>query len=286
MSETSPLGTAWPPAPAGSCDTHFHVFGPQSLYQYAPGRGYTPADAPLEGAMALHRELGVSRGVVTQPSVYGTDNRATLDAVAQHPDRLRAVVAVDASVTDDELRRLDAVGARGVRINLADQGGMPFASLGDVADFARRLQPLGWHIELLVHVDHVDMAQFEDFPVDLVFGHYGYMEAGSGPNSSGFQAMLALAAAGRAWVKMTAPYRITAREALPFDDVVPLATALVDACPDRLVWGSDWPHPHIRSRATSPDDAGMFAQFMEWIGSAAVLRRVLVENPAALYGFE
>ena len=269
----------------GACDAHFHVFGPQSDYPYSPARGYTPPDAPLDGVLALHRTLGVTRGVLTQPSVYGTDNRAVLDAMAQDPDRFRAVVAVDGSIADDELSSMDAAGVRGVRVNLADKGGMPFGSFDEVIAFARRLEPLGWHVELLVHVDRIEMAQFQDFPVDLVFGHYGYMEAGSGPDVPGFRAMLALAELGRAYVKMTAPYRITAREALPFDDVAPLARALAAACPDRLLWGSDWPHPHIRSRATSPDDAGMFEEFTKWVGAELTMRKVLVDNPARLYRF-
>ncbi len=271
--------------PAGACDTHAHVFGPESRYPYSGGRGYTPPDASLADWLALHETLGVTRGVLTQPSVYGVDNQAILDAVALHPDRLRAVVAVNGGISDAELKRLDAEGARGIRINLADKGGMPFDSIDEVAQFARRLEPLGWHVELLVHVDEMDMGAFRDFPVDVVIGHYGYMPAAKGPDDPGFRAMLALMEGGRAWVKMTAPYRITDREALPFDDVEPLARALVAARPDRLIWGSDWPHPHIRTKATSPDDVGMFNQLMDWLGDDAVRRQVLVENPAGLYRF-
>lgn len=272
-------------APEGACDTHAHVFGPEALYPYSGGRGYTPPDAPLEDWLALLAALGVTRGVLTQPSVYGIDNQAILDAVSMHQDRLRAVVAVNGSISDGELKRLDAGGARGIRINLADKGGMPFGSVEEVARFARRLEPLGWHVELLVHVEEMDLAAFRDFPVDIVIGHYGYMAAGRGPDDPGFRAMLALVESGRAWVKMTAPYRITARETVPFDDVEPLARALVAARPDRLLWGSDWPHPHIRTKATSPDDAGMFDQLMDWLGDDGTRRQVLVDNPARLYRF-
>ena len=276
------------PAPAGACDTHAHVFGPAARYAYSPARGYTPPDAPLEAYLAMHAVLGIARGVLVQPSVYGTDNRAILDAAARLPDRLRTVVAVDADVSDAELSRLDAAGARGIRVNLADKGGMPFDSLAEVERFARRLAPLGWHVELLVHVHEIDdmAALFGRFPVDIVIGHLGYMPAARGAGDPGFRALLALMEGGRCWVKLTAPYRLTARRSLPYDDVAPLAAALISARPDRVLWGSDWPHPHIRTATEMPDDGALFDQFAGWAGDETTLRRILMENPAQLYGFD
>ena len=269
------------------CDTHAHVFGPQQRYPYNPNRAYTPADAPLEAWFALHAKLGIARGVLVQPSVYGTDNRAILDAVALHPGRLRAVVALGASVSDAELERLHAAGARGVRVNLADKGGNPFASPAELERIAARIAPLGWHVEVLAHVNEMD--EWNDvlarLPLDVVFGHYGYMPAALGADHPAFRAFLALLEGGRWWVKLTAPYRLTARSALPFDDVEPFARALAAARPDRLLWGTDWPHPYIRTRAQSPDDEGMFAQLMRWIPDPALQRRMLADNPARLYGF-
>jgi 2-pyrone-4,6-dicarboxylate lactonase len=274
-------------APAGACDSHAHVFGPAARYPYAPGRGYTPPDAPLEAYLAMHEALGIARGVLVQPSVYGTDNRAILDAAARHPDRLRTVVAVDGTVSDAALSRLHAAGARGIRINLADKGGMPFASFAEVARFAERLRPLGWHVELLLHVHETpDLeALLGRFPVDAVIGHLGYMPAARGLGDPAFQALLALMGGGRCWVKLTAPYRLTARHALPYDDVAPLARALVAARPDRILWGSDWPHPHIRTKVAMPNDGAMFDQFADWVPDDAMRRRILVDNPAILYGF-
>jgi len=270
-----------------ACDTHAHVFGPQQRYPYNPDRAYTPEDAPLEAWLALHAKLGVARGVLVQPSVYGTDNRAILDAVALHPGRLRAVVAVGADVADAELERLNAAGARGIRVNLADKGGNPFASPAELERIAARIAPLGWHVEVLAHVNEMD--EWNDvlarLPLDVVFGHYGYMPAALGADHPAFRAFLARLERGRWWVKLTAPYRLTARSALPFDDVEPFARALAAACPDRLLWGSDWPHPYIRTKAQSPDDAGMLAQLRQWIPDPALQRRILADNPARLYGF-
>jgi len=222
-----------------------------------------------------------------QPSVYGTDNRAILDAVALHPGRLRAVVAVDAAVADAELARLHAAGARGIRVNLADKGGNPFASPAELERTAARIAPLGWHVEVLAHVH--GMGGWTDalarLPTDVVFGHYGYMPAALGADHPEFRAFLARLASGRWWVKLTAPYRLTARSTLPYDDVAPFARALAAARPDRLLWGSDWPHPYIRTNAQSPDDVAMFAQLADWLPDDALRRRILADNPARLYGF-
>src|SRR5262249_2046312 len=163
--------------PANACDTHAHVFGPALRYPYQANRGYTPPDASDAAYAALHRALGIARGVLTQPSVYGVDNRRMLDAVAAAPARLRAVAAVDGTAADAELRRLDGAGVRGIRVNLVDKGGMPFASFVEVARMAERIAPLGWHLELLVHAhSYPDFRRtMAALPVDVVVGHLGYM---------------------------------------------------------------------------------------------------------------
>ncbi len=272
-------------APAGTCDTHAHVFGPQSRYAYSPARGYTPPDAPYEAYRHLHAVLGVTRGVLTQPSVYGTDNTAMLDAVARDPVNLRAVAAVGADVSDAELRRLNDAGVRGIRVNLVDKGGMPFASFAEVESFAKRIVPMGWHIEYLVHVhDFPELDVLGRLPADSVIGHFGYMHVSNGVDHPAFQAFLRLFEKGRVWVKMTAPYRITARQTLPYDDVEPIAKALREARPDRLLWGSDWPHPICPK--PMPNDGAMFEHLAEWLPGDALRRQVMAENPKALYGFD
>ena len=272
-------------APAGTCDTHAHVFGPQSRYPYSPARGYTPPDAPFEAYRRLHAALGVERGVLTQPSVYGTDNRAMLDAVAKDPANLRAVAAVGADVGDAELHRLNEAGVRGIRVNLVDKGGMPFATFAEVESFARRIVPMAWHIEYLVHVhDFPDLDALGRMPVDSVVGHFGYMHVSNGVAHPGFVSFLRLFEKGRIWVKMTAPYRITQRTAVPYDDLEPVARALRETRPDRLLWGTDWPHP-INPKAMA-NDGDLFDHLATWLPDEAMRRQVLVENPKRLYGFD
>ena len=271
-------------APPGATDVHAHVFGPQRRYAMSPKRGYTPPTASYEDWRRLHRVLGVARGVLTQPSVYGTDNAAMLDAVALDPARLRAVAAVAADVSDAELRRLDAAGVRGIRVNLVDKGGMPFADLAEVAAFARRIAGLGWHIEYLVHAhEFAGLDALARMPVDAVVGHFGYMPADRGVDDAGYRRFLKLVEGGRIWVKLSAPYRITRQAGTGYADVVPYARALAAARPDRLLWGTDWPHPH-NSRAM-PNDGELFDRLADWLPDETLRRQVLADNPARLYGF-
>ena len=271
--------------PEDACDTHAHLFGPAECYAYQVNRGYTPPDATDQAYDALHRALGIARGVLTQPSVYGVDNRRMLDAVARQPKRLRAVAAVDQAVTDAELARLDKAGVRGIRVNLVDKGGMPFASFADVAAMAARVARLGWHLELLVHAhDYADFAPtMRALPVDIVVGHLGYMPTSAGLDHPGFRSFLDLVAEGRCWVKLTAPYRITARQRVPYDDVAPFARALIAARPDRMLWGSDW--PHVATKLPMPNDGDLIDLLADWAPDAALRRAILVDNPARLYGF-
>ena len=271
-------------APAGATDCHAHVFGPERKYAYSPARGYTPPDASLEAFLEVHKALGIDRAVLTQPSVYGTDNSAMLDAMARHPGRILGVAAVNAGVTDEELEDLNAKGVRGVRVNLADKGGNPFDSMADVRRFSERLQPLGWHLELLIHVnDFPDLKQtFTDYPVDIVVGHLGYMKSPDTIDHPGFQEFLDLVRGGNCWVKLTGSYRITGAEQPPYPDVISVAQALIEANPERMIWGTDWPHPsHYRGM---PSDAYLLDQLLDWT-DAATIRKILVDNPEKLFGF-
>jgi 2-pyrone-4,6-dicarboxylate lactonase len=272
--------------PAGATDSHAHVCGPAARYPYARSRIYTPPDAPLPAYRALLAALGVERAVLVQPSVYGDDNRALLDSLATDPVRLRGVAVVAAEVADAELERLHAAGVRGLRCNVVDVaepgGGLPMAAL---TRLARRIAPLGWHLELLAHVNEAPdlAARFADFPVALVFGHYGYAHARFGVGDPGFRGLLALVREGRAWVKFTGPYRISAAQGTHHADVRPYADALVAANPGRLLWGTDW--PHVMVRGTMPNDADLCDEVTGWIDDAALRRAILVDNPARLYGF-
>ncbi len=271
--------------PEGACDSHLHVFGPEARYPYSPKRGYTPPDASIEDIRRLHDVLGIERCVITQPSVYGTDNRATLDAVATAPKTMRAVVAVDGTVTDHDLQSLHAAGARGVRLNLVDKGGMPFDRMAEVHRFAERLKPMGWHIEVLIHVSEFPELKrtISAIPVDVVVGHLGYMRTSEGLDNPGFVEFLDLLRDGKCWAKLTGTYRITVKDAPPYDDVVPVAQKLIETAPERTIWGSDWPHPfHYR---TMPNDGHLLDELADWTGDETLRRKILVENPATLYGF-
>ncbi len=272
--------------PSRSCDTHAHILGPAARYAYSPARVYTPPDCLLPDYLTMLDTLGVERAVLVQPSVYGTDNSAMLDAMNAAGGRLRGVAVVAEDVSGAKLRKLDAAGVRGVRVNIVDvkdrkPGTLPMDSLRPLA---RRIAPLGWHMEFLMHADEFpDLDRtFAGFPVDIVLGHLGYLNIGQTAGAPGFQALLRLMKSGKAWVKLTGPYRIS-RAPLPYPDTVPFAKALVEANRERVIWGTDW--PHVMLKGVMPNDGELADVLADWVPDAALREQVLVKNPAALYGF-
>lgn len=289
-SSAIPLCQAWDPAPRparftpppGAVDTHFHVFGPVERYPYVPGRSYTPPDAPLAAYEHMLATLGVERAVIVHPSVYGTDNRASLDALRESRLEMRAIAVVDDAVTEVELREMDALGVRGVRVNLLFGGGIAF----EVAErIARRIADLGWHLQLLVDVSQFEAleARLLRLPLDTVVDHLGHMPTGKGLDHPGFQALLRLVASGRTWVKLSGTYRITREQQAPYGDVAPFARALIACNPERMLWATDWPHPAVQ--IPMPNDGALLDMLADWAPEAAVRNRILVDNPAQLYGF-
>lgn len=272
--------------PALACDCHAHICGPRARYAYAAKRIYTPPDALLADYRQMLATLGVERAVLVQPSVYGTDNSALLDALAAAGPRVRGVAVVEEAVAASELERLHRAGVRGVRCNVVDlpaeeKGTLPLPAL---TRLARRIAPLGWHIELLLHVDEfpeLDGA-FAGFPVDIVVGHLGYMRTDRGIQAPGFQALLRLMRRGRAWAKLSGPYRISTRP-FPHPDVTPFAHALVEAAAAQLVWGTDW--PHVLVKGAMPNDGDLCDLLSAWIPDPGIRTQVLTTNPARLYGF-
>ena len=279
-----------PALPMGplSCDSHAHICGPESLYAYADERIYTPPDALLPEYRNLLKTLGVERAVLVQPSVYGTDNTVMLAALREMTAAgmpCRGVAVVDEAVTERELNDLHEAGVRGLRFNLVDVAepgkGAPLAWIRSLCE---RVAPRGWHAELLIHVDdYPDFdARFADFPTEIVIGHMGYLRLGRDVTSDGFGGMLRLAASGRCWVKLTAPYRISAGD-LPYGEAGDFARAVVAAAPDRVVWGTDW--PHVMVKKPMPNDADLCDLFFRWVPDPQTRHRILVDNPAELYGF-
>ena len=272
--------------PPGAADCHAHVFGPASRYPYQGNRSYTPPDAPLSQLRAMHRTLGILRLVLVQASVYGTDNNAILDAVATDPKNLRGIATVTEAVSDKELARLKDGGIRGIRVNLVDKGGNPFGSLDALAGIAERIRDLGFHIELLVHVESFPdlRALAKSVCVPMSVGHIGYTKAAAGGIAHpGYQEFLALLRDGYFWVKLTGPTRISAHDRFPFSDITPMARAVITAAPDRVVWGSDW--PHVMQFKPMPNDGDLLDALADWAPDAAQRQRILVDNAARLYGF-
>ena len=270
--------------PAGSCDTHVHVYGPASVFPFVEDRKYTPDDAPAERLAALHRLLGVDRVVFIQATVHGFDNRAMLDAIARAPERHRgiALLPLDASLQD--MQRLHAGGVRGVRFNFVRHlGGAP--DLDGVRRLAERMAPLGWHVQL--YLDAQDLVDYADFlkslPVPFVIDHFGRVMVEQGLDQAPLGMLLSLLEDERCWVKLSGPERVSAQlstGAFPYEDAAPLARRLLAAAPDRVLWGSDWPHPNVRE---IPDD-GLLVDLLPRYGvSDAALHQMLVDNPTRLY---
>ena len=277
--DPDPVKPSYVPPP-GACDAHCHVFGPAARFPFAPERRYTPPDAPKEQLRALHRHLGLSRAVLVQASCHGRDNRAMLDAIADSGGRWRGVAMVGPDAADRELESLHAGGVRAVRFNFVQHlGGAP--DLAAVDRMAARIGPLGWH--LVLHLDAADLLTYGGFldrlPVPFVIDHMGRPDASLGVAQPAFQRLLALMRDPRAWVKVSGGERVS-RQPRPFEDAIPFAAALIEAAPDRVLWGTDWPHPNVR---TMPNDGEMVDLLGRYAADPAIRQKILVDNPTRLY---
>ena len=270
------------PAPPGATDCHCHVFGPAWRYPYAASRAYTPPDASLADYRAMLAGIGFSRGVIVQPSVYGTDNRATEAGILGLGANGRGVAVLADDVGERELRGLHASGFRGVRFNLATVPGTPADGLEAMA---RKLVPFGWHIQLFIESQRLaEMAdRLAALPVDIVFDHLGLMDRHAGLTQPGLRALLRLLENGRTWIKLSGAYRVDPRTPR-WPGATPYAKAYIAANPERLVWGTDWPHPSLAG--PMPDDGELFDLFLDWIPDEATRAKILIDNPARLYGFD
>jgi predicted TIM-barrel fold metal-dependent hydrolase len=267
-------------APPLSCDCHFHVFGPYARFPLDAGRRFSPGEALVEDYLTAIEGLGLQRLVVVQPSPYGTDNRATLEALRQFgPDRARAVVVVDDSIDAAALAAMNDAGVRGVRFNLVSGNGLPEELLPVLAE---RIAPLGWHIQIYAKGEKLEELAplLTRLPTQVVLDHCGGVRPALGIDHPQFATLMRLLEAGNVWVK-TASYRISSAGA-PWTDMADNVRALIRAAPDRCVWGSDWPHSLIEG---PPNPALLLQQFLDWVPETALRQRILVDNPARLYGF-
>ncbi len=270
--------------PPLACDAHCHVFGPAAAFPYAPGRAYTPPDAPKERLSALHQILGIQRAVIVQASCHGTDNRAMLDAIATSGGRYRGIAIVDGSFTEKDYAALHEGGIRGVRFNFVKHlGGMP--DMDVFKHVLQRIQPLGWH--LVVHLDAADIVELSGLlralSLPFVIDHMGRVTAGAGLEQRPFRALLELMKLGNCWVKVSGAERVSAAGP-PFVDAIPFAQVLVNAAPDRVLWGTDWPHPNVGRHM--PNDGDLVDLVPLIVPDEALRRKLLVHNPASLYGWE
>lgn len=282
--------------PAGACDCHTHVFLDPRVYPWSPARRYTPPPASTEALAAWHDALGIARVVVVQPSVYADDNAATLQALrALGPARARGVAVLGPATTEAELQAMHALGVRGVRVNLEiDQASDVAAATAQLRETAARVAPLGWHVQIYANLALLAACRsvLRALPVPVVLDHYAGAHAAGGTAQPGLDAVLALVEEGRAYVKLSAPYRLST--AAGYADMAPLARAFIAAGPERMLWGSDWPHPqpgtrphpHDISPPFAVDCAQVLAALRDWVGDVARFDRILAVNPARLYGFD
>jgi predicted TIM-barrel fold metal-dependent hydrolase len=276
------------PTPPNACDTHAHVFGPSDRFPYGPDRSYTPPDAPLEKYLQMLDTLGFARGGLVQGSAHGRDNSAMLDALARYPKRLRGVAVADETVPVAELKRWNDLGIRALRFNHFFRGGQLHYRGGVTLENARKLVPvmkdLGWHMQLWIDVKDLPdtISILKEIGLPVVIDHMGRTDARAGTGTPGFQSLVRLAGEGGCWVKMSGAHRLSTR-APDYPDAQPFHEALVRANPDRLIWGSDWPHPRIEG--DMPNAGHLLDLFNDWTPDAAVRRKILVDNPARLYGF-
>lgn len=279
--------------PAGAIDVHNHIVGPLSKYPMTPNRTYTAPEASVAQLRALRVQLGVARNVIVQPSFYGFDNSCLVDALAELGTSARGVAVVPIDVTDAELRRLASRGVTGIRLNLATFGVRDAKAASDAAHaFATRLVPLGWHIQINTELAVIDALAptIADIKVPVVFDHIGGAEAALGVNQKGFGALVALVKARNTYVKLSAPYNRSTRA--DWADVVPLARALIAAGPDRMLWGTNWPHPGRRRDDIAKitpyqlvDNPKLLTHFAQECPDAAIRKMILVETPQRFYRF-
>ena len=272
--------------PKGSIDTHVHIF--ESHFPLFEGRGYNPPDSTLEDLIHLHQTLGIDRVVFTQPSVYGVDNSAILKGMnvlnEKIPNKARGVCAIKMDASENFLQELHGQGIRGVRLNLDNKGGMPL-ELKEISKLEDKIKGLGWHLEYLFPgKDIVDLEPvLSNASVPISIGHFAYQPATAGINSDGFKTLLKLVKDGNTWIKISGANRVSETDLPPYDDVLPMARALVEANSDNVMWGTDWPHPN--KYEVNPNDGDLVNWFGEWITDDTMRKQIMVTNSELFYDF-
>lgn len=270
-------------APWLACDSHHHIY--DARFPVSPHwRGGRPDGATVADYRRLMAKLGIARHVVVQPSTYGSDNRCLLDALAQFGQQARGIVVIDDDVEASQLKEMDVLGVRGVRVNFLSPQSWGVTTVDRLLRTAERIAPLGWHVQVLM--SGAQIAQHEAvlaaLPTPVVIDHLGRIPQPEGLDHPGARAILRLLDKGNTWIKLSEPYADTLRGAPDYPDTSLLARAYLQAAPQRTLWGSDWPHP---TEKIKPDDAQLFDLLADWAPAPALREQVLVSNPAALFGF-
>jgi predicted TIM-barrel fold metal-dependent hydrolase len=273
------------PTPAGACDTHFHIFGPVAKFPFAEKRSYTPDDAPLEALLKMLDTLGMARGVVVQGHPYGTDNTVVLDALKREPRRLRAAAIVKPDTGRDELKKLADAGVRALRFHHMPHG-VGFSPLGmqSFEKLSPLMAELGLHAQFMMDANALDSALpfFKNWKLPIVLDHMGNVDGTKGAKQPGVQQMCRLLAEGKIWVKVSGSYRVSTQYP-DYPDAQAIHEALVKANPEQVIWGTDWPHPRLEK--DMPEDGHLLDLFNAWTPDAVLRKKILVDNPARLYGF-
>lgn len=269
--------------PSGAVDAHCHVFGPADRFPFAPERKYTPCDASKDQLQALRDRLGFSRSVIVQATCHGADNSALIDALQHSEGRARGVATITTDITDTQLQTLHSAGVRGVRFNFVKRlvDVLPFEQLETLA---RRIQPLGWHI--VIYFEAQDLPDLYDFftalPTKVIVDHMGRPDVGKPLDNEEFQLFLRLMRENvNFWSKVSCPERLSNIGPPGYDDVVPFARHVVESFPERVLWGTDWPHPNMKNHM--PDDGDLVNMIPRIAPGKALQYKLLVENPMRLY---
>jgi predicted TIM-barrel fold metal-dependent hydrolase len=271
--------------PSGSCDTHFHVFGPPHLFAYSEARRYTPPAAPIEHFLGMAAVVGIERGVIVQPTVHRWDSESTLDAIAKGEGRLRGMVHANPDFDDAEYRKLHAGGVRGARFNCAPRLGGAF-NVDRLNRVVSQVERYGWAIDLHMDADfllpHAEMIR--RIPLPVVIDHFANVHSIGGKHAAEYKVLYDLLGETHVWLKISGADRLVSRGAR-YEDVIALARAVIARAPDRVIWGTDWPHSNIFTPGEVPNDGDLMDMLLDFAPDPAMRKKVLVDNPARLFGF-
>lgn len=272
--------------PSGACDTHFHIYGPPHLYPYVEDRRSTPPAAPIGHYLNMARVLGIERGVLVQPNVHGFETAVVTDAIAQASGALRGVVNANPDLTEAGIAALHAGGVRGIRLNITHAHGKAFTHDGFAAQIAK-IAHLPWSVDLHCDLDsvvrHAEVLDRAALPV--VLDHFARCDGAKGTDDPDFRVMADLAAAGNVWIKIGGADRLMGRGAA-YADIVAMAHALIGRAPERIIWGTDWPHSAVWEPGKMPNDGDLLDMVADYAPDEDMRRKILTDNPAALYGFD